>query len=397
MTKLKTYSIFLILALIVRMDYSQSATPSSHSSGFGLITIIYLFVGLVCIFYLYRYLYTSADSKSTVLSSKKNDASVSPDKLPTIPTPYEGGEYSFNTWIYISSFNKNRNTRKHIFELQGQYFSTLLVGLGAFNNTLMVRTHTNTAEGFQSGGTGTGGGTIAQCPGRSPNGFNYIMTGTTCVEQCPSTGYSTLPTTPITCKNNTTGAVVTLTNVPVMNPLTIGNGATGGSGVTGNPASGAASAAAAPGATGTTYSAVPPNAAGGVGDLSIAAVNKLFTPLAMDDTLLTTPVTCDLPEIDMQRWTMVSVILSGRTIDVYIDGKLSRSCMAPSYYKVDPTGVKPVMSARGGFDGYIGTTSVANYAMNPDEIYRTYLTGPDGPVSLNVFEWIVSLFKGSAA
>ena len=288
------------------------AENSRSSSGFGFITIIYVVLGLVAIYYLYRFLYTSTTSNTVILVHGQMGANIQPATLPSIPAPFEGGEYSFNTWVYISSLNKNLNTRKHIFELQGKYFSTLLVGLGAFNNTLIVRTHTQdpSLDGFQSGsGSGSGSGSLRKPP------------------------------------------------------------------------------------TKTT----PPNAADAmsVGNLSTSTVDAMFTPLAMDDSLLTTPTVCDLPEIDLQRWTMITVVLSGRTIDVYLDGKLSRSCMASSYYRVDPTSVKPVIADRGGFDGYIGNTAVGNYAMNPDEIYRTYLSGPSGS-SMNIFTWFVSLFKGSA-
>jgi hypothetical protein len=329
------------------MDESHNAgTPS----GFGLLTIIYVLLGLVAIYYLYRFLYTSADNKATALVTGKRAADSSPDKLPTIPTPYEGGEYSFSTWIYISSFNKNRNTRKHIFELQGKYFSTLLVGLGAFKNTLMVRTHTRdpTSEGFQE---------------------------------------STMPIQP--------------QNFPELKPAKPGQafrpaeGFQSGTGVSGNDGRGSTQANAPPASTGGA-SAIPPNAADAVGNLSATKVGSMFSQMAMDDSLLTTPAICDLPEIDLQRWTMLTVVLTGRTIDVYLDGKLSRSCMSQSFYKVDPTGVKPVLTDRGGFDGYIGTTSVANYAMNPDEIYRAYLSGPEGTASMDFIGWFISLFKGSA-
>ena len=280
---------------------------SEDGSSFGLLTIIYLLLGLTAIYYLYKYLYTSSDTKTIALVGGKREADIIVDKLPPLPTPYEGGEYSFNTWIYISSLNKNLNTLKHIFEIHGSNFSTLLVALGAFNNTLVVRTHTKGVEGFQ-----------------------------------------------------------------------VTSGSSGSSG------------------SGSSVSAVPPNASTTPGDLSAKAMTTLFTPLAINDSLLTTPAICDLPEIDMQRWTMITVVLSGRTIDVYIDGKLSRSCMSPSYYKVDPMGVTPIITARGGFDGYIGLTSVGNYAMNPDEIYRGYLSGPDGSTSLDFIGWFVSLMRGSS-
>ena len=70
--------------------------------------------------------------------------------------------------------------------------------------------------------------------------------------------------------------------------------------------------------------------------------------------------------------------------------------MGASYYKVDPTGVTPLITARGGFDGHLGLTSVGNYAMNPDEIYRTYLSGPEGASTIDFIGWITSLFRGSA-
>ena len=294
-------------------DQSPGQTPQGPPSSFGLMTVVYLVLGLVAIYYLYRYLYTATDSKTVVLVSGKREADTAPEKIPKLPTPYEGGEYSFSTWIYISSLNKNLNTLKPIFEISGDNFSTLLVALGAFNNTLVVRTHTKGVEGFQG----------------------------------------------------TSGA---------------GSGPNAGSGPRATP----------------TVSAIPPNAAVTPGDLSKAAMATLLKPMAMNDQLLTTPAICDLPEIDMQRWTMVTVVLSGRTIDVYIDGKLSRSCMGPSYFKVDPTGVNPLITAHGGFDGYIGMTSVGNYAMNPDEIYRNYLSGPEGSGTIDFIGWFVSLMRGSS-
>jgi hypothetical protein len=333
----------------------ESTLPGANNQGrggqnntFGLFTLIFLILGIVAIYYLYHFLYASSDNKAVLVAGPKRGADMPLDKPPTIPPPYEGGEYSVNTWIYISSFNKNRNTRKHIFELKGTYFSTLLIGLGAYNNTLIVRTHTQDAGALGNAATGA-----AAPAGATPSAVN----------------------TQLRAGQSTTG----------VNPY-----------VTGNTGAGSMPAAAPP-ATGGGASTTPPNVsdAMSVGNLSASSINNMFAPTAMNDSLLTTPPSCDLAEIDLQRWTMVTVVLSGRTIDVYMDGKLSRSCMAPSYFKVDPTGVKAMMTERGGFDGYTANTSVANYAMNPDEIYRAYLLGPEG-VNMDILSWFVSLFKGSA-
>lgn len=279
--------------------------PASSGS-FSFVTVIIVLLAAVAMYYVYTSILGTASTTSTKLLTGKQPADTisAADTLPTIPAPFEGGEYSVNLWIYVSSFNKNRNSRKHIFELKGTYFSTLLIALGAFKNTLVVRTHTG-------------------------------------------------------------------------DPSAIG---------------------AASGAIGSRTTTTPPNAAeSGRSDatLSKADVNRMFTPLAMEDSILDTPPACDLSEVDLQRWVMVTVVLSGRTIDVYMDGKLTRSCVTNSYYKVDPTGVVPVISDRGGFDGYVSGVAVSNYGYTPDEIYRLYLQGPEGSSTWNIFKWIGSLFTGA--
>ena len=85
---------------------------------------------------------------------------------------------------------------------------------------------------------------------------------------------------------------------------------------------------------------------------------------------------CDIESVDLQRWVNITTVLSGRTLDVYIDGKLSRSCVLGGLFTVD--GDKPTMVLGGptGFGGYIGQTRAANYAYSPDQVYTNYLNGP---------------------
>ena len=86
---------------------------------------------------------------------------------------------------------------------------------------------------------------------------------------------------------------------------------------------------------------------------------------------------CDIQTVDLQRWVNITVVLTGRTADVYMDGKLSRSCVLNGLYKVD--GDVPSLSLGGpsGFGGYIGQTRGANYAYSPDQVYLNYLNGPN--------------------
>jgi len=116
------------------------------------------------------------------------------------------------------------------------------------------------------------------------------------------------------------------------------------------------------------------------------AENSALNPTAMTDLVsisstaysdsADTSKTGDIDNIPLQKWVNITVVLAGRTLDVYIDGKLSRSTVLPSMYIVD--GAKPTVTLAGesGFGGLIGQTRVTNFAYSPDQVYRNYSSGP---------------------
>jgi hypothetical protein len=118
--------------------------------------------------------------------------------------------------------------------------------------------------------------------------------------------------------------------------------------------------------------------------------NATFNILETDSGLLDSSPLCDLPEIDLQRWINVTISVNGKTVDVYYDGKLARSCVLPSFYKVDAGGYSATLLAYGGFGGEISTTTMYDTALNPEEVYKTYMAGPQ-PVT-NLLQWVGSFF-----
>lgn len=271
----------------------ESATETLQSYGLNiLLTVVLIVGGLVAVYFLYKYLYGAESiGEETCLNTKDILATSPPVNLPDVPSLYEGGDYSVSFWMYVNSYNVNRNRRKHILQIGGPNFASLLIGLGAFKNSLVVRTHSR-EMGLDVAGTAT--------DSKDASG-NSVPSATT-------------PNADEACR----------------------------------------------------------------GDSSLTPddLDAMFRPLAMDDAILQVEPECDLPEVNLQRWVNVTVVLSGRTTDVYLDGKLARSCISKSYYKVDPEGVKVKMLERGGFDGHIGTTCVYNKALNPSQIYRIYTSGP---------------------
>lgn len=121
-------------------------------------------------------------------------------------------------------------------------------------------------------------------------------------------------------------------------------------------------------------------------------VSSMFNTQAVDSGLL--EGTCDVESVELQKWLQVTVVLNNKTCDVYVDGKLKRSCVLPSFYKVDPRLFVAKLCDFKGFGGYMGPTTAYNYALNPDEIWRLYMSGP-GP-QYGAMDWLKSLFDPKA-
>lgn len=127
------------------------------------------------------------------------------------------------------------------------------------------------------------------------------------------------------------------------------------------------------------------------GNLARSNFQPLFTALDTESDLLSGTGSCDLSELDLQRWINVVVAVNGKTCDVYLDGKLTRSCVLPSFYKVDPAGYQATLLSNGGFGGFIARTQVFGAALSPDTVYKNYMNGPE-PVT-GILDWLTSFFE----
>jgi hypothetical protein len=150
-----------------------------------------------------------------------------------------------------------------------------------------------------------------------------------------------------------------------------------------------------------TANSVPTGALGGapaanqpssvpIESLDKATQNAVFNILQTDSGLLDSSPLCDLPEIDLQRWVNITIAANGRTVDVYMDGKLARSCVLPSFFKVDAGGYSAYLLSYGGFGGQIANVMMYDAALNPEQVYKNYMAGPQ-PIS-NLVDWFKSFF-----
>lgn len=123
------------------------------------------------------------------------------------------------------------------------------------------------------------------------------------------------------------------------------------------------------GATSTPPSSVP--------DITVPSVRTSMmtgqTSAAMFQNTLDAP--CDVNDVPLQRWSCVTIVSSGRTLDVYMNGKLSRSCILDSILQV-PSSNNPCYLSLGQFGGRYASVQMWNQQLTPDVIYGIYMMGP---------------------
>ena len=96
--------------------------------------------------------------------------------------------------------------------------------------------------------------------------------------------------------------------------------------------------------------------------------------------------TCTLENVPLQAWANVIVTLNNRSLDIYLDGKLVRTCVLPGVPKMT-SGIPLVVSPNGGFEGYVSNVSYFSRAVNPREAYAIYREGPGGS------NWLSNIFN----
>jgi len=93
---------------------------------------------------------------------------------------------------------------------------------------------------------------------------------------------------------------------------------------------------------------------------------------------------CNVSNIPLQKWVNLIVSLYGRTLDLYLDGKLVRTCVMPGVPKIS-TDANILVTPAGGFNGWTTNFQYWANASNPQEAYNIYKGGFGGSILGNLF------------
>ena len=99
----------------------------------------------------------------------------------------------------------------------------------------------------------------------------------------------------------------------------------------------------------------------------------------------TTPslTTCEIKNIPLQKWIHLAVSKYNSVLDIYIDGKLIKSCASSSSISPIPASVGILLHSDqtgedAGFDGYTTHVKYFNSAISPTAVYNIYKNGYGG-------------------
>jgi len=93
---------------------------------------------------------------------------------------------------------------------------------------------------------------------------------------------------------------------------------------------------------------------------------------------------CDINNIPLMKWVHIVYVLNNRTVDIYINGKLERSCALKGIPKLQTDNVYVTGGTPPGYYGKIGKTQYFTRALLSNEIADLYNSGPIGASQYNV-------------
>jgi hypothetical protein len=133
---------------------------------------------------------------------------------------------------------------------------------------------------------------------------------------------------------------------------------------------------------------------GGAASSSASSNSKTSTPAPVNSG--TNIHKCNVSNVPLQRWVNLIISAYGRSLDIYIDGKLVRTCVLPGVAKIDPN-ANAYVTPNGGFSGWTSLFQYWPASCDPQKAWNIYKKGYGGSWlgTLSQYSVKVSLMKGN--
>lgn len=93
---------------------------------------------------------------------------------------------------------------------------------------------------------------------------------------------------------------------------------------------------------------------------------------------------CDIQNIPLMTWVHIVYVLNNRSVDIYINGQLERSCALQGIPTITNDPVYITLGKPAGYYGKIGKTQYFNTAILPNDVANLYQQGPLGSTQYQI-------------
>ena len=93
---------------------------------------------------------------------------------------------------------------------------------------------------------------------------------------------------------------------------------------------------------------------------------------------------CPIANVPIQRWCNLLISAYGRTLDLYLDGKLVRTCVLPGVAKID-SNASVFVTPMGGFSGWTSKFQYWPDSSDPQTAWDVYKSGYGGSMLGDLF------------
>lgn len=103
-----------------------------------------------------------------------------------------------------------------------------------------------------------------------------------------------------------------------------------------------------------------------------------------DGSATTTPTNVRVANVPLQKWVNLLISIYGRTLDIYLDGKLIKTVVLPNTVSV-PSNENMYITPCGGFNGWTSNFQYFPHAFNPQQAWNIYRAGYGSSFTSNLF------------
>lgn len=107
---------------------------------------------------------------------------------------------------------------------------------------------------------------------------------------------------------------------------------------------------------------------------------SVFSPNSKE----TVPFTCQVANVPIQKWVNLTISVYGRSLDIYIDGKLVKTCVLPGLANIN-SNADVYITPSGGFAGWTSKFQYYPNATDPQTAFNIYQAGYGASVLSSIF------------